>query len=302
MLTIGSLFSGIGGLELGLEKAGLGPVLWQVERDAFCRRVLAKHWPDTERFDDVRAVGASVLRRVDLICGGFPCQDISAAGRGRGLAGARSGLWAQFARLVGEIGPRFVVVENVPMLRRRGLGTVLSDLSARGYDATWDCIPAAAIGAHHRRDRLFMVAWRVPDANGEPVRVRTERNEAERRDLRDEGKSVTGYVGAKGDELADAYHQRRKFVEAAWLHAFGAPRHDAIGCHRFPPPPNKARAWEAWSASGGPEPGIRRGSDGISARLDRNARLKALGNAVVPQVAEAIGRVVLAALSSGGDA
>lgn len=98
-LTIGSLFSGIGGLELGLEWAGLGPVKWQVEQSGFCRRVLAKHWPNVRRFRDVREVGSAELTPVDLICGGFPCQDLSSAGKGAGLAGRLSGLWWEFLRV-----------------------------------------------------------------------------------------------------------------------------------------------------------------------------------------------------------
>ena len=97
---IGSLFSGIGGLETGLERAGLGRVVWQVEQDTYCRQVLAKHWPDVARFDDVRSVGAGKLERVDLICGGFPCQDLSVAGSGEGLNGDRSGLWFEYARII----------------------------------------------------------------------------------------------------------------------------------------------------------------------------------------------------------
>lgn len=158
MLTIGSLFSGIGGLELGLEWAGLGPVLWQVESDPFCRSVLAKHWPDVARFDDVCAVGSG-LARVDLICGGFPCQDISQAGAKAGIGGARSGLWSEFARIIGEIRPRFVVVENVADLALRGLDVVLCDLAALRYDALWFTFGAENLGAPHRRRRLFVVAY-----------------------------------------------------------------------------------------------------------------------------------------------
>jgi DNA (cytosine-5)-methyltransferase 1 len=158
MLTIGSLFSGIGGLELGLEWAGLGPVLWQVEKDPYCLKVLEKHWPGVRRYEDVKTIGRSVAP-VDLICGGFPCQDLSYAGRGAGIKkSTRSGLWFEYARIISELRPRFVVVENVPALLTRGMDIVLGELAALGYDAWWDCIPAQAVGAPHRRDRVFVVA------------------------------------------------------------------------------------------------------------------------------------------------
>ena len=182
-LTIGSLFSGIGGLELGLERAGLGPVRWQVEIDPFCRSVLARHWPDAARYGDVQELtrgrrirrwAASALR-TDLICGGFPCTDISCAGNQAGIHGEHSSLWFEFARVVRLVRPRFVVVENVAALAHRGLGVVLGDLAACGYDSVWDCIPAAAIGAPHRRDRLFVVAWRVPDSQRDALRLGAER-------------------------------------------------------------------------------------------------------------------------------
>lgn len=160
-MTIGSLFSGIGGLELGLERAGLGPVLWQVEADAFCRAVLTKHWPDAKRFDDVRTVGSAELCPVDIICGGFPCQDVSLAGKGAGLVnGERTGLWREFARIVRELQPRFVVAENVPGLIRRGLDVVVADLTDAGYVVAATRIAASDLGATHRRERLFIVAYR----------------------------------------------------------------------------------------------------------------------------------------------
>ncbi|HNY47673.1 MAG TPA: DNA cytosine methyltransferase, partial [Casimicrobium sp.] len=159
-LTVGSLFSGIGGLELGLEWAGLGPVAWQVEQDEYCRRVLKKHWPNADRsVKDVRIAGRGNLQPVDLICGGFPCQDISYAGKGAGLAGERSGLWYEYARIVGELRPRFVVVENVAALLTRGMGDVLGTLAGLGYDAIWTTVRASDVGAPHRRERLFVVAY-----------------------------------------------------------------------------------------------------------------------------------------------
>ncbi len=169
-MTIGSLFSGItiGGLELGLEWAGLGPTKWQVERDEYATRVLARHWPDAKRFDDVCAVGATNLEPVDLICGGFPCPDISTAGTGAGLDGDRSRLWFEFLRIVRELRPCFVVVENVAALAFRGLDRVLAGLADVGFDAEWSTVSACSVGAPHMRRRLFIVAY----ANGEHGRTR----------------------------------------------------------------------------------------------------------------------------------
>jgi DNA (cytosine-5)-methyltransferase 1 len=156
-VTYGSLFAGIGGFDLGFERAGL-TCKWQVEIDPFCRRVLAKHWPHVERFEDVRTVGAHNLPPVDVLCGGFPCQDISNAGKRVGIDGERSGLWSEFARLIGELRPRYVVVENVAGLLIRGMGRVCGDLAAFGYDAEWDVVSACALGAPHARERVFIVA------------------------------------------------------------------------------------------------------------------------------------------------
>lgn len=158
-MTFLSLFAGIGGMDLGLERAGMRCV-GQVEIDPFCRRVLAKHWPDVPRWDDVRTFNAGMLKeKPDLIAGGFPCQDISNAGKRAGIGGERSGLWSEFYRLICEIRPRFVLVENVAALLVRGIDRVLGDLAACGMDAEWDCFPAAIFGAPHFRDRTFIVAY-----------------------------------------------------------------------------------------------------------------------------------------------
>lgn len=161
-LSVLDLFSGIGGFSLGLERTGGFQTVAFCEIEPFCRRVLAKHWPGVPCYDDVRQLTADRLSAdgicVDVICGGFPCQDISLSGRGEGLAGARSGLWSEIARLVGELRPRYVIVENVSALLGRGLGTVLGNLAALGYDAEWDCIPAAVFGSRQLRDRIWIVA------------------------------------------------------------------------------------------------------------------------------------------------
>jgi DNA (cytosine-5)-methyltransferase 1 len=184
-MRFGSLFSGIGGIDLGLQRAGMS-CRWQVEINPFCSQVLATNWPKVKRHDNICDVEGRHLEPVDLVCGGFPCEDISlASATGVGIIGQRSRLWSQLARVLAEVRPRWALIENVPALRSRGLALVLQDLWALGFDAEWHCIPAGAFGAPHRRDRLFVVAYRrgafrqaiipqdaVANPHGEPL-VRT---------------------------------------------------------------------------------------------------------------------------------
>ena len=164
------LFSGIGGFSLGLERTGGFQTVAFCEIDPFCRRVLAKHWPEVPCYDDIRELTAGRLAAdgiaVDAICGGFPCQDLSEAGERAGIDGERSGLWREYARLIGELRPRIAIVENVPELLSGANGAwfarVLGDLAALGYDAVWHCIQAADLGAAHIRDRLWVAAF-LPD-------------------------------------------------------------------------------------------------------------------------------------------
>lgn len=157
------LFSGIGGFSLGLERTGGFRTAAFCEIDDKARRVLQKHWPNVTIYSDVATLTAETVcydvGTIDVITGGFPCQDISLAGRGAGLSGARSGLWFHMRRLIEEIRPRYAIIENVSALRSRGLDVVLRGLAALGYDAEWHCIPASAVGAPHRRDRVWIVAY-----------------------------------------------------------------------------------------------------------------------------------------------
>lgn len=159
MITFGSLFAGIGGIDLGLERAGM-VCKWQVEIDPFCQKVLQRHWPNVTRYSDVRECGKHNLEPVDLICGGFPCQDVSIAGERKGLEGERSTLWSEYARIIYELKPRWIVAENVRGLLSandgRFFGTVLEDLARRGYDAEWQLLPANLLGAPHERERMFI--------------------------------------------------------------------------------------------------------------------------------------------------
>lgn len=171
-LRVLDLFSGIGGFSLGLERTGGFETVAFCEIEEFPRRVLAKHWPEVPCYHDVRELSADALCRdgiaVDVICGGFPCQDISSAGKMAGIEGQRSGLWGQIVRLCGELQPSYVIVENVSNLLAGGNGSwfarVLSDLASIGYDATWHCIPASHIGALHQRDRVWVIAYPNADS------------------------------------------------------------------------------------------------------------------------------------------
>lgn len=159
-MRFGSLFSGIGGFDLGLERAG-HECAWQVEIDAACARVLADKFPRVARFEDVTQVGAGNLSPVDLICGGFPCQDLSVAGRRAGLAGDRSGLWFEFHRIIAEVTPRWVLIENVPGLLSsndgRDMGVVLKGLEELGYGWAYRVLDAQFFGVAQRRERVFVV-------------------------------------------------------------------------------------------------------------------------------------------------
>jgi DNA (cytosine-5)-methyltransferase 1 len=258
-MNVLDLFSGIGGFSLGLERAGMRTVAF-CEIDPFCQRVLAKHWPGVPIFDDIRKlkgshligrVNGQLITTVDVICGGFPCQDLSIAqGASRaGLDGQRSGLWKEYARLIGELRPRFIIVENVPGLLSLGLDRVLGDLAALRYSAEWDCVPAGAVGAPHIRDRFWLVGY--PDDEGQSAFA-----------VDDEASRLPRVV-------TDADRSRLEVVldGQAWQCA------PAVGAH-------------VWSS----EPDVDRVAYGVPNRVDR---IRALGNTVVPQIPEIIGRAIM---------
>lgn len=306
-----SLFSGIGGLDLGLERAGM-TIAGQVEIDPWCRKVLAKHWPEVPRHDDVRTcVQWWGGRAADLVAGGFPCQPVSSAGKRRAQADSRW-LWPAFADVIRHLGPRYVLVENVPGLLVRGMGDVLGDLAALGYDAEWDCVPAAFVGAPHIRNRVWIVAY--PQSG----RCRTlwTHNAAEARaDASPRSAGEQSVLLADSDD--DQPDERQGEVRATdqrpvpgWGSlgpgGLGAALADSTVAERRIPKPQdlaqtRRRAAEPrerrsqvrpggdWWAT---EPDVGRVADGIPARVDR---LRGLGNAVVPQVAEHIGRLIMEA-------
>jgi len=281
-VNVGSLFAGIGGFDLGLDRAGFD-IAWQVETDPYCRAVLARHFPEARRFADVRDIGADLLPPVDLLCGGFPCQDLSVAGRGAGIDGARSGLWSEFARLVRELRPGYVLVENVPALLsgkgkrwdRAPIGRVLGDLAALRYDAEWACLSAREFGAPHLRKRVWIVAYSARDAEAGPA--------SPPRSQRQRARAGSAACGGRARELADADVERREEVvrlAAERDTGQGNPVGSGAVAGR------EIRSPHPWTT----EPDVGRVAHGVPDRVDR---LAALGNALVPQIAEWIGRRII---------
>ena len=273
--TFGSLFAGIGGFDLGFERAGF-KCKWQVEIDDYATKVLEKHWPKVHRERDIRQCGSSNLERVDCIIGGFPCQDISYAGRGAGLAGERSGLFFEAVRMVRELQPRAVVLENVAALLTRGLDRVLGTLAEIGYDAQWHCIPAASVGAPHIRDRVFVLAYSASVRN-----CKREKPFGGTHETRKSGAKWTvepcGF--SRKENVADAAGIRFKRERAAEQQVSYArsPKGQLEGVR-------SARGAIHWAT----EPAVGRVANGIPSRVDR---LRCLGNAIVPQVAEVVARM-----------
>jgi DNA (cytosine-5)-methyltransferase 1 len=293
--TLGSLFSGVGALDVGIERAFDGNLetIWQVELNDYCRQVLAKHWPNAIRHRDVCKVGARNLSRVDVIAGGYPCTDLASGSKRAGLSGPHSALWFEYARIIGELRPRVAVIENsslsltpVPGSTEPAIQRVLSDLVALGYNAWWTCLRAADVGApHRRRDRLFVVAYTNGDGlvelgthdvqahegmeikSGHDV---TRRGEAGGRRTADgPGGAGAGWMGVAIGEL-----DRNPRWSTSWLDGYPA-------C-----PGERQHPWEP----------ARRVSS-----TDRVAkeRLLALGNVVLPAMGTVIGRVIREILEPG---
>ncbi len=263
------LFSGIGGFSIGLERAGMETVAF-CEIDKKARMVLRKHWPSVPIYEDVKELNYERLKKdgisVDVICGGFPCQDISVAGKGAGLEGQRSGLWYEYHRIIKELTPKWVIIENVSALRSRGLDAVLRSLFEIGYDAEWHCIPASAVGAPHRRDRVWIIAY--PNADSKHWRSKSQFS------YDSSGKKVCDELSGIRTALANAL---RAGLERQWEVSGGVEqKQQDTGNTRW------------WAA----EPNVGRVAHGVRGRVDR---LKQLGNAVVPQIPELIGNAIMIA-------
>lgn len=261
MLTAGSLFTGIGGLDLGLERAGI-KIKWQCEKDYFCRQVLNSRWPTVPIFTDVKYIKRNgFLEKISLLVGGFPCQPVSLAGVRNGIRDYRW-LWPDFKKAIHSLTPRYILIENVEGLRTNGLSGILSDLASLGYDAEWDCLPAAIVGAPHIRKRYFIVGYPVGTVQNEKP-------------------AIINF---------DAF---KKWAFTHFVTNSTFQRLPQGGTHRLPlsrkyatntDSPVRGFGW--WTV----EPNVARMVHGVPTRLDRH---KALGNAVVPQLAEFIGHSLI---------
>jgi DNA (cytosine-5)-methyltransferase 1 len=254
-LRVLDLFSGIGGFSLGLERTGGFKTVAFCEIEPFCQKVLHKHWPGVPVYSDVRMLRGYIFPNVDVITGGFPCQDLSIAGKQRGIEGERSGLWSDLCRLISEIRPRYALVENVtnllsgPREKRGGwFGRVLGDLAKIGFDAEWHCIPACSVGAPHIRDRVWLVAYPKQIKRICPIFNAHDAEEA-----KGGGEAIWGTNGVRSKVGTSVCS-----ISGSWVD----------------------------------KPEVDRMVDGVS---DWPHRLAACGNAVVPQIPELIGHAILAA-------
>jgi DNA (cytosine-5)-methyltransferase 1 len=327
-LTVGSLFSGIGGIDLGLERAG-HKVIWQSEIDPYCNKVLKKHWPKVTNYGDIKTIDWSTVERPDIICGGYPCQPFSTAGKRRGTDDPRH-LWPWVRKAISELRPSYAMLENVRGHLSMGAATVIGELTEIGYDAEWRIISAAGMGAPHRRDRIIIVAYptqlfsngsdnyarnsqrpetvskprnggrsqNVANANSAP-RQQQQKRQVSKSDTQRRSKNVAdtnnrrqqkfdAQIGcvpvidqkSNGKSLADTdseqLGQYRQSGNVRQTHSVWQHHGTGQTCYD---------GWQWWET----EPDVGRVAHGVPNRVDR---LRGLGNAVVPQVAELVGRLI----------
>lgn len=312
------IFSGIGGFSLGLERTGHFETVAFCEKDASCREVLRKHWPDTVIYNDVEKlkhnemIKSLNLSSIDMICGGFPCTDISIAGQKKGFKydgeRTRSGLWEEFKRLIKEIKPRYAIVENVANLRSLGLNQVIKDLWSIGYACEWHIISARSVGAPHLRERIWIIAYPDSDATWKQPRGRLGQGRKKEALVRGDGQNG-GPADAASERLEGDVGHKQKVARPAELHRKRGLLFQLSN-------PNMPRLWqpfasekekqEWWTETTAGfrdwwkvESGICRVDDGLPEGMDRNherarkERIKQLGNSVVPQIVEIIGRAII---------
>ena len=291
-MTVGSLFSGIGGFDLGLERAGM-TIKWQVEIDDFCNKVLEKHWPDVKRYRDIKELRGDELEPVDLICGGFPCQPFSAAGKRRSKEDDRY-LWPEMLRVIRAVRPNWIIGENVAGIVSLALDDVLSDLENEGYACQSFIIPACAVNAPHRRDRVWIIANCDNTGSGTSRdRANREWQEKDERQERLSQHESSGYNEATSNsESKSGESDVQRCNRAAEQEQLGRNTIKSVVDRGSDIPTDSERwgiPWLPIAAS------LCRVDDGLPSWMvgHRTKRLKALGNAVVPQIVEIIGKAIM---------
>ena len=291
-LHVLDLFSGIGGFSLGLERAGMQTVAF-CEIDPYAQRVLKKHWPHVPIYPDITKLTYDQLRadginRIDVLCGGFPCQDISIAGKRAGITGKRSGLWKEFTRLIGEIRPQFAILENVTnLLAGDGgswFGRILGDLAEIGYDAQWHCIPASAIGAPHRRDRVWIIAY------SESCRKSDEQKSINQASVGAVTEPICR-IGKRNFTDRGAFGQRITSIMEKVITNSNSKRVERQRPEQQTTGTNQCFRSDGWDT----ESPICRMAHGLPHGVDR---LRGLGNAIVPQISELIGSAILESIQT----
>jgi DNA (cytosine-5)-methyltransferase 1 len=280
-LTVGSLFSGIGGLDLGLERAGM-KVIWQSEIDPYCNKVLKKHWPKVVNHGDIKQIDWATVERPDIICGGYPCQPFSLAGQRKGTDDPRH-LWPWVQTAISELRPSFAILENVRGHLTMGGLQVIGELTEIGYDAEWRVVSASGLGAPHRRERLIIVAYPNDTGSRTPKRgTDTNRTqEIKKREIFSQpglSRCSADVANTTGEQLGQyGITKNVRPTGSIWEH-HTTRETGYVG-------------WQWWEV----EPRMGRVADGIPNRVDR---LRGLGNAVVPQLGEYIGRLITTSLDA----
>ena len=362
-LTVGSMFSGIGGLDLGLQRASM-EIKWQIENEPYCIKVLEKHWPGVKRYGDIKEIKGKELEPVDIIAGGFPCQGMSVSGARKGFKDDRSGLFFEMSRIIGETRPKYILIENVPGLISKGLGTIIDDLRIQGYKTLRPIlIEVASVGAPHKRERIFILAYsryriggdvRITKGGGEFQKKRSENTNTScgpnkqskvlanpesnnKRNADEKNKTIIGN-GAQEQVGRCRSNPRNEINSDSKGKGVGGlseqPReksNDPIGICENVSDPNKTKTTRQRQYGGKilpiPESGgfsigslsqrwsgecrLGRIINGVSCGLDEcgewecqmpravtkqkngKKRLQAIGNAIVPQVAEYLGRLII---------
>jgi len=282
------LFSGIGGFSLGLQNTGGFETVAFCEIEPYCHKVLKKHWQDVPIYNDIKELTYDTLQadgiEPTVITGGFPCQDISVAGRQEGIIGERSSLWSEYARLIEDVRPTWAIIENVPTLRSKGLALVLQNLSEIRYNAEWHCIPCSTVGGLHRRDRIWIIAYPIEDKE---TSVRGTISEAKVSHRTVSNSMCKGLEGSKQDANHSGQSEEgnevtsRSASESSGIR--GEPKHIVTReqIERF-----AQYAKTQWTT----EPKLDRVAYGIPNRVHR---LKGIGNAVVPQIPQFLGESIL---------